>query len=302
VVIAHSHGGNVTARAFDYLDSKISDLQVCYLGTPFLELFPRAVGKTERFILATVATLFFFFVGFIPFAILVAHIHKFIYGSVGHHDWALNILLFFSIMAGRGVYLWTASKRSQTRNEELVQAATVAEHDRSHGDSLILRAIDDEASLALAFGTIANLLAARLTFTLTLLLLALMAVDAALDTFGYQFTDTDIEVLKLFTNALFILVPVSLLAVASRSVFGRELLYYPPGIQMNMQSVPDHMRSAEIRTLLRGGSSLFFALRHGVYSHPNASDVVADWICAHPPPIKHLTNSAHAAATRSFDS
>jgi len=142
VVIAHSHGGNVTARALGYLDSNISDLRVCYLATPFLELFPRELEKEERFLLSAMATFLLFFVGLIPFEILVARIQNFIYGSVGQsNDWTFNILLFFSIMAGRAVYLWTASKRSRALNEELIQATTAAKHDRPHRDSLILRAI-----------------------------------------------------------------------------------------------------------------------------------------------------------------
>jgi hypothetical protein len=285
VVIAHSHGGNIMAGAFAYLDSQISDLRVCYLATPFLELFLREVGRFERLIIAAAATFVIFIASFIPFAIAFSQIHKYLYGSVGeNNDWSISILVFLSVMAGRGVYHWAASTRSQTRNEKLMQATRSISHDQSHGSSLVLRAIDDEASLALAFGTIANLLSTRLLFALTLFLLATTAFDAAFSTFGdYKYSDVYFDIGAISAAVLLILIVASLLALVSRGVFGRELLYFPPGIQINVQSVPDWMRSAEIRTLLREGGGSFLALRHGIYSHPNASDVVADWIVLHTP-------------------
>jgi hypothetical protein len=43
VIIAHSHGGNVVARALGYLDFDVSVLRICYLATPFMQLFRRTV-------------------------------------------------------------------------------------------------------------------------------------------------------------------------------------------------------------------------------------------------------------------
>jgi hypothetical protein len=152
-----------------------------------------------------------------------------------------------------------------------------------------LRAIDDEASLALSFGTLANLLSARLMLTLALLVLALASLEgmrSLLYKAGYVDITSGFGSYPDFFIALpFLLVilgVIFLVAFVSRGVFGRELIFHPPGIQMNVQSVPDFIRSAEIRTLLRADET-FFSLRHGIHSHPNASLVVADWICAERP-------------------
>jgi hypothetical protein len=108
-----------------------------------------------------------------------------------------------------------------------------------------------------------------------------MDTTAATFVSGYKYSYTQLLIISpIEVSGLIALLFASLLALISRSVYGRELLYNPPGTQMNVQSVPDFIRSAKIRTLLRGDVSVYFALRHGIYSHPDASAVIADWISA----------------------
>jgi hypothetical protein len=176
-----------------------------------------------------------------------------------------------------------SSKKSRDKNEKLIKATTSLKNNQIHGNALILRAIDDEASLALAAGTIANLLSTHMISisTIFIILVAVIDVVASYLLTGYSdsltrlLTIPQIEFVGLVALWLALLV-----AIISRSVHGRELLYNPPGIQMNVQSVPDFIRSAEIRTLLRGDVGVYFSLRHGIYSHPDASAVIADWISA----------------------
>jgi hypothetical protein len=201
----------------------------------------------------------------------------------------LSVAIFLAFLGSRGAYLWMTSERCQARKANLIQATTNLRNDQSHGDALILRAIDDEASLALSFGTIANLFSAQLMSISTLLLLVLVLGDSAASSLmsGYRISDTQFfAIYPIMVLAVLTLILTSLLAFVSRGVFGRELIYQPPGTQMNVQSVPDFIRSAEIRTLLRGDRSVFFALRHGIHSHPLVGEVVADWIGADALPRK----------------
>ena len=146
-----------------------------------------------------------------------------------------------AVLGAQGVYYWIASERCRRRNDNLIKATTTLRPDQSHGDALILRAVDDEASLALALGTIANLLSARL-MAITLLLYLLMMVAAKMllwispaiwSTLKYS-TYAPISLL-----AIEVLLVTFLLALVSRGVFGRELIWQAPGTQMNVQSVPD---------------------------------------------------------------
>jgi hypothetical protein len=284
VIIAHSHGGNVTARALGYLDGNVSGFQVCYLATPFMQLFPRTVARTERLIITGAMFFWLLIIGVaLGVSLVLASLDAFdVRRYLEKAIWITPIAIMVATLGASGVYVWMASERCRHRNDKLIQATTNLRNNQSHGDVLILRAVDDEASLALAFGTIANLLSARV-MSISALLLPVMFIGELLASLflpDYDFSPTQRSIIAptiFSTGAIFLV--TSLLALVSRGAFGRELIYRPPGTQIDVQSVPDFVRSAKIRTLLREDRRAFFGLRHGIYSHLSASDVVANWIC-----------------------
>jgi hypothetical protein len=280
IVIAHSHGGNVAASALGRLDNDLSTIHVCYLATPFLQLFPRMIERSERW--SITAAVFSFLVMFI-FILIVLSIIALdnLFGLQFELD-DVHVMAssFLAYLGAWRAYGWLGPEKCRVRNEPLVKATTALRLNQSPGAAFILRAVDDEASLALAFGTIANLLSARLMSLTMLLLMLTMVLAKAIQLISpatWRMIKYSIyaPVSGTLATSLFMLL---LVASFSRGVFGRELILQS-GTQMNVQSVPDFMRRVEIQTLLRENSDQFFALRHGIHSHPKASTVVAEWIC-----------------------
>ena len=307
MIIAHSHGGNVATRALGYLDIDVSNLPVCYLATPFMQLFPRTVGFLERLIIAAAMFFFFLIISVLAVFSLFLFIHFYVFDMTrfGHNNetWLIPIAMFVALFLSIRFYFWMSSAGSQTRNNDLVKATANLRDDQLHGDILILRAIDDEASLAISAGTITNLVSVLSMSILTLLLIVLTVggAEAARWIPGYKHSYVDlVTVPAIMVFLLFTLMITLLSAVLSRGVYGWELITNAPGIQMNVQGVPDFIHSAEIRTLLRGNRGFFFALRHGIYCHPDASSVVAHWISANTHPANrrkdHADNAPHVSA------
>jgi hypothetical protein len=259
VILAHSHGGNVTARALGFLSVDISRLLVGYLATPFMELCERKLARLERLILA--AAVFLILLGISSIFVITIQVLN----DIVFPRFTGIMLLSASYLAAFMFYRWIKSEKSGTKIEQLITATTNLKYGQNHGDALILRAIDDEASLALSVGTLANLLSIYFIAGSTLGMILIMSWAFYLN--------------PLFVIAFAALILTFGLGVISRSVYGRELLYNPPGTQMNVQSVPDFIHSATIRTLLRGDVGTYFSLRHGIYNHPDASAAIADWIC-----------------------
>jgi hypothetical protein len=75
VIVAHSHGGNVLARALGYMDINVSSLRVCYLATPFMQLFRRKVERSERLIVTVTSFFLFLIIGDLLLSVLYLLIH-----------------------------------------------------------------------------------------------------------------------------------------------------------------------------------------------------------------------------------
>jgi len=165
---------------------------------------------------------------------------------------------------------------------------------------LVIRAVDDEASLILAFGTIVNYLTAMTIRILLLLFLLISGIiiirylnvhpnffKVSRDDFDVYVAGTHhvIEIFMVLTISLFGLL------TASRSVHGRELAVSPMECQINTQSTPDAKGLSEIITLVR--RTYVKSLRHGIYDHEDCAKTISDWVRSQLPPSSALPASQH---------
>lgn len=271
VVIAHSHGGNVALRALNQMGVTRNEIFIATIATPFVEILrtklsPTETARVDAMVSATTAIL-------IPqyavhardtfFPTLHANVLSAISGLVA-------LLIFFLL------------KRLRARNagtvDELVGLTSLSPAVRKH-PLLVLRALDDEASLALAAAAIGNRLSRlleRLSYkvwtllrvlivTVIVTVVVLIAIKAfwPLENFiALDFMTRFIQPVLQFWFGLFIdwgptLGTGLILAFfaflfspgAFNSAFGRELLPIFQGCEINSQSAPDSVdRQSEFQS------------------------------------------------------
>ncbi len=130
---------------------------------------------------------------------------------------------------------------------------------------LVLRGVDDEASLSLAAGAICN----RMTHLfLGILLPSLFWMFASVNLVGWIF-GADWGILGLVGLHLTAIIATILFFLPGcfRSVFGRELLFGCWRCEIFADSAPDTTVGLRVKTFLRAGSD-WFDLRHALYKNP----------------------------------
>src|SRR5262249_13861684 len=137
---------------------------------------------------------------------------------------------------------------------------------------LIIRAIDDEASLALALGTFSNYVTTRaITYVLWIALFSPLPLTLILLFFFHWY---DQKAVTVASSAL-ILILLGLLSVA-RTAHGRELALSPMECQINTKSTPDAEGLSKIITLVRRSHGK--SLRHRIYDHDDCAKTISDWV------------------------
>jgi preprotein translocase subunit YajC len=285
LVIAHSHGGNIALRALHHLHqhdaSRLGGAEsanplVVTLATPFVEVQHADIGLSPTFIRVAV-----FFVIWIPLwglakAIFPREFWNVLPSLIGTA--VALILLGF-------IYWYWFSQRATARRQNQVEALRDATRlgDRVSVQAqrlLIIRAIDDEASLVLALGTIGNYITTRaIKYVLWIILAPISLI--LIPVFEEQWYEYEGAV-QVGCSAL-ILILLSLLSVA-RTAHGRELAVSPMELQINTQSAPDAKGLSEIVTLVR--RTYVKSLRHRIYDHEDCAKTISDWVrsrlCARP--------------------
>jgi hypothetical protein len=283
LVIAHSHGGNIALRALHLFRQRFdSHLQgadaanplVVTLATPFIEVHQADFG--ERPDLVRIA--------------LVAAIGYVLYFL------ALEVLRFpellFYLVVGLPIgvmgWYWIARRATarQNRVEELRDATRLGEL-VSARPLLVIRAIDDEASLILALGAIVSYITARsinfilyilVFFSVIFLVPEVILIRHHWLSLGSEdfFERRDwYEHAGQLGIATLIITLLGLLSVA-RAVHGRELAVSPMECQINTQSAPDATGLSEIVTLVQ--RTYVKSLRHGIYDHEDCAKTISDWV------------------------
>ena len=253
VIIAHSHGGNVALRALQHLNSMAGQIKVVTLATPFLRVFAHRLQMSNQ-----AAFLVFFSIFMIVVLCCVISI-GWIRSAIGSSDidvpdWDLPIT--FLLAGAIGNFITSRLFRILTNR----QAALAIEEEASYDTKglaalrmLVIRAVDDEASLSLAAGSLGS----RLSY---LVLIGVVPAVSAVITFGYcmmviffsyQVQSDLVDKLRwvvgftMLSSLLFLVLP----GVFKSFFFGREFLVNALVCDIAVDSVPDTLGQVEAITL-----------------------------------------------------
>ena len=282
LVIGHSHGGNVCLRAFAYLREPADDLRVATIATPFVELLPGMPDERSaaRLVLWTTAM------------VLLIRLGESANGSEPM-PFVLRLMLGGSIALLLGWPLgWLLRRRYAGLTVRLVEASGHAAYRASRAPTLVLRGVDDEASLTLGFGAIA----ARLSRVFTVVAIGVfefargcfVLVSVLLSVFALVFASVGGRLESLFmqhaVGGALAVTPVFAVLLAGFAaaegvapvVFGRELLLKYLDVQVNSNSAPDAGDHVRTVTLPPGSSAA--GLRHALYAHPDCAEQIVEWL------------------------
>lgn len=299
LIIAHSHGGNIALRALHLLHqpdgSRLCEADgppplVVTLATPFIEAHHADFGDEPSWVRAAV-----FIALWTPPWVLAKSLFPM-------DEFGKPLLIAGAVTLVFGGFSWwyglskRATRRRQNHVEVLRTATRLGEILSAQAQRLlIIRAIDDEASLGLAFGTIVNSFITRAIRYIRWIIFgpisAILLSVFVIRYFKLSFEDVDMlkkqdwyeGAIQVACSAL-ILFLFGLLSVA-RSAHGRELARSPMECQINTQSAPDAKGLSEIITLVR--HTYVKELRHGIYDHEDCAKAISVWVrsrlCALPP-------------------
>jgi hypothetical protein len=292
LVIAHSHGGNIALRALHRMQSDGADAVnplVVTLATPFVEVHPADFGSRPFYIrfglvLLVFSSLYFKIIG----SLLGPYPFETSPGSPARLLVALLEMLFYILFGWW--WIWRRAPARQKKVSALTNATRLGEI--MSGERLLaIRAIDDEASLAMALGTIVNYIATRsLAFLLIFFGWFIAIVSSYPDVFDWSIggdtlfgrhwgaIEHPIEIALRYGFDLTII--LFCILIVSRSVHGRELPLSPMECQINTQSAPDGV-GAKIVTLV--SRTYVKSLRHGIYDHEDCAKTISDWVCSQLP-------------------
>ena len=260
VIIAHSHGGNVALRALQHLDSKAGQIRVVTLATPFLRVFARRSlqlsYRVKLFMLAAIVITLFA-------SLLV--LDSIVSETVGlelllavrkiakNDNLVFQIIVVLSVVAGFFIMEWL--NEVFTNPHAALAIEQLAHYDTKGAAAarmLVIRGVDDEASLSLAAGSIGS----RLSFlTLVAVIPAIYAVVVVflllVSFFGLE---SSLSKSGLWIGGLIIAVFFGALILffvpgAFKSFFGREFLINGMTCDIAVDSGPDTLGQVEAITL-----------------------------------------------------
>ena len=283
LVIAHSHGGNVALDVPNRMVVKELPLSVVTLATPFLEVTAPAtfVWNTER--MAFAATLIAVLTNL--WRVLPTTVSPGLALLAAAPGLALLGWFSYQVLHER----WARQRRETAYVDRLAAAASHEFFHRSHIPLLVLRGIDDEASLAISTAlvgrrvshlvrdTLLTLFGGRLTrWLLTPLIVAVLAASFVLDPADATMLQPLSVVFDvMYWGALAILACIVFADLCTGAV-GRELIGLR-NLEISVNSVPDARRDLWVRTYVREGRPRSF-IRHGVYDEPTCAVDIASWM------------------------
>ena len=259
VIIAHSHGGNVALRALQHLDSKAGRIRVVTLATPFLRVFARRSLQLSYWV-----KLFMFGAIFIILFASLLVLDSIVSETVGleillavrqiaDNDY-LVFLIIVVLIGVAGFFIMEWLNEVFTNPHAALAIEEVAHYDTKGAAAsrmLVIRGVDDEASLSLAAGSIGS----RLSFlTLVAVIPAIYAVVVVFLWLGSFFGLSVESKLGLWIGGLMIGVFFGALILffvpgAFKSFFGREFLVNAMTCDIAVDSVPDTLGQVEAITL-----------------------------------------------------
>jgi pimeloyl-ACP methyl ester carboxylesterase len=155
VIIAHSHGGNVALRALQHLDTMVNRIRVITLAAPFLRVFvPKSfrLPLQARLLFGIGIYMLLYNSVFAPFSIAFMHAEDKdvdLYMTVSFGLFPLAVI--GAIFVTRWLIAIFTNLRAAVALAEATRYDTI-----NTFHMLIIRGVDDEASLALAAGSIGS--------------------------------------------------------------------------------------------------------------------------------------------------
>jgi hypothetical protein len=322
IVIGHSHGGNVAFRAISKLGSRGARINLITLATPFLRVFPTWSGPSFWQVYITL----FFTLTLGVSSLKGAHLFS---GQLWPEDlgvgnWAAMVVFPLAVATALLVRL-IINPSPPAAKRQLDQAKTWASRpftiaEEANYDSagphapnlLVIRGVDDEAALALAFAAIATRInRAAMGATWKLLLCFMFLLAWVVDTLGpwilkglgridfnspSALPELHDNISRLFGWALLAAAASALMLVAIpalfRTWFGREFLIGAARCEVATDSVPDSIPS-RIITLetpyyrpfpwvqAEQARSSTSTMHHEIYNYPGCVLEIVKWVNEH---------------------
>jgi hypothetical protein len=321
LVIAHSHGGNIALRALHLLRKRDASRLcagemptplVVTLATPFVEV-QRAdfTASPIRFLVLyamayLVLTVLLFIWGVpqlgefgtwvlkVPIALLTRRVVP----QLDESGVTFVIAALLALPLALSGFRWWDAGRAPARQrhiDDLNDATRLGEIGSVQAQRLlIIRAIDDEASLTLAFGTIVRYAILTSIATIGAAIFIIMSYFPLLMPrsrtrsgqppapdlitalgwelgweLGWKVIALAADIIAALTLSLFGIL------VLARAVHGRELSWSPMECQISTHSTPDAVGLSKIVTLVPGNLK---SLRHGIYEYEDCVKAISDWV------------------------
>jgi hypothetical protein len=310
VIVAHSHGGNVALRALDQLGTMRDEVFIATIATPFVEILRSKISlqearRVDLMILATTSILIPSYATYIWYTYFRT-LNTYVLSIIAWLVCTLPYILMFRLSA------------MNTRTiDDLVGLTSTSSSARQH-PLLVLRAPDDEASLALAAAAISNPLSHLLewlAYTIWILVrllgISLVVLTLVIATIYYMWPLVEFKAPAFMTQFLqpilghigeflFNWIPTLgnwlilsffaflFLPGPFKSAYGRELLPIFQGCEVNSQSAPDSIgRQSEFQSettnwgmvvTLHQAEEARGGLRHGLYNDPQCAERIAAWL------------------------
>jgi hypothetical protein len=255
LVIAHSHGGNVALLA-----SKVQEnyrLHVVTLATPFTEVYASSFLDVSflRFIFVLFST---WVIGWV------------VYYLIGTQAPAV-VVVSFALAYGASYVIYNGLIRATPfdgMSQDDFQASWLPR-------LLVLRGVDDEASLILAAGAIGNRIFRLAANYLTIVVIVIFFFGFALAIIGIRGSGAQDWLATGLLAFPVVASGVIMLSGIFKSTIGRELFSRGLTAEANIQSTPDAGPNTEmtVKTLRAVDKNM----RHKLYDHPAACEEIVDW-------------------------
>jgi len=319
VVIAHSHGGNVALRAVHIAgEDAIANLKVVTLATPFLQIHDHTrFGKAKwDGPLSTLRISLMAILGLLAASPLLylAFEHPNAVNDLARPIGFINPLIVVMLTAV-AVMMFVGFRLADlviklVVNPEPAQSANPSREDSLDGwvnrpkrlaslssyalpqttDDwlLVLRGVDDEASLSLAAGAIGNTVTRFILEKMVPHAFNILAVSGtlagAVSAAGWSSSSSLVPIIVLgFAGAAFVPAVILVLPGLFRLVFGRELMLGCWRCEIAANSSPDGGDGVRITTLLGPAELSERKLRHSLYTNPEVSRCIGEWLRAKNP-------------------
>lgn len=287
VLVAHSHGGNVAWHAMGEFQRNVPILLVT-LATPFVEILPRTQPsrlweRMPRLPAALLVSIFIILiwvqvVGFIFQYIIDPFLFK---TDLSNFFGTLIFTTPFIIAITIVITFKTINQLNRPPPEQIFTPRMNAPEHNTGGSKriLVLRGLDDEASLVLAAGAIGTRMvhAVRNLNLLFLHMLIWIVIPVSIISQIIGLTNDAMLSIAIFAASALILSAglFWIIGELTRTVFGRDMFLRALATDVNSHSAPDTFYETSIRTLFPQTRKM----RHQLYDHPEAPQVIASWVC-----------------------